>query len=43
MAGYEMARTIEPGRVQIGTDKLALPVVRIDYGMGLDTLINLIG
>ena len=38
-----MARTIEPGRVQIGTDKLALPVVRIDYGMGLDTLINLIG
>ena len=43
MAGYEMARTIEPGRVQIGTDKLALPVVRIDYGMGLDALINQIG
>lgn len=43
MAGYEMARTIEPGRVQIGTDKLALPVVRIDYGMGLDALVNQIG
>lgn len=43
MAGYEMARTIEPGRVQIGTDKLTLPVVRIDYGMGLDALVNLIG
>lgn len=42
-AGYEMARTIEPGKVTIGTDKLALPVVRIDYGMGLDALINRIG
>lgn len=42
-AGYEMARTIEPGYVQIGTDKLALPVVRIDYGMGLDELIARIG
>lgn len=43
MAGYEMARTIEPGYVEIGTDKLALPVVRIDYGMGLDSLIKRIG
>lgn len=43
MAGYEMARTIEPGYVTIGTDKLALPVVRIDYGMGLDALIKKIG
>ena len=42
-AGYEMARTIEPGYVVIGTDKLALPVVRIDYGMGLDALIKRIG
>jgi len=42
-AGYEMARTIEPGYVHIGTDKLALPVVRIDYGMGLDSLILRIG
>nr|WP_201470262.1 polysaccharide deacetylase family protein [Microbacterium hydrocarbonoxydans] len=42
-AGFEMARTIEPGLVSIGTDKLALPVVRIDYGMGLDALIARIG
>lgn len=42
-AGYEMARTIEPGFVTIGTDKLALPVVRIDYGMGLDALVSRIG
>ena len=43
LAGYEMARTIEPGVVRIGTDKLALPVVRIDYGMGLDALVSRIG
>ncbi len=42
-AGFEMGRTIEPGTVEIGTDKLALPVVRIDYGMGLDALIARIG
>ena len=42
-AGYEMARSIEPGYVGIGADKLALPVVRIDYGMGLDALITRIG
>lgn len=42
-AGFEMARTIEPGYVRIGTDKLALPVVRIDYGMGLDALVSRIG
>ncbi|MCC2033033.1 xylanase [Microbacterium allomyrinae] len=42
-AGWDMARTIEPGYVAIGTDKLALPTVRINYGMGLDALINLIG
>lgn len=42
-AGYEMARTIEPGTVVIGTDKYALPVVRIDYGMGLDALVGRIG
>lgn len=42
-AGFEMARTIEPGYVSIGTDKLALPVVRINYGMGLDAVVNLIG
>ena len=42
-AGYEMARTIEPGYVTIGTDKLALPTIRINYGMGLNALIGLIG
>ena len=42
-AGWEMARTIEPGYVTIGTDKLALPTVRINYGMDLDDVINLIG
>lgn len=42
-AGFEMARTIEPGLVTIGTDKLALPVVRIDYGMTVDSLIKRIG
>ena len=42
-AGFEMARTIEPGFVTIGTDKLALPTVRINYGMGLDALVGLIG
>ncbi|WP_239066269.1 polysaccharide deacetylase family protein [Microbacterium hibisci] len=42
-AGWEMARTIEPGYVTIGADKLALPTIRINYGMGLDALINLIG
>ena len=28
---------------RIGTDKLAMPTVRIDYGMGLDELVRLIG
>jgi len=42
-AGFEMARTIEPGYVTIGTDKLAMPTIRINYGMGLDTLVGLIG
>ena len=42
-AGFEMARTIEQGYVRIGTDKLALPTIRINYGMGLDALVGLIG
>ena len=42
-AGWEMARTIEPGYVTIGTDKLALPTVRINYGMGLEAVTKLIG
>ncbi len=42
-AGFEMARTIEPGYVTIGTDKLALPVQRINYGMGANALKSMIG
>lgn len=42
-AGFTMARTIEPGYVVPGTDKLALPVVRIDYGTTVDDLIRRIG
>ncbi len=42
-AGFELARTIEQGYVTIGTDKLALPCIRINYGMGLDALTGLIG
>ena len=43
LAGFEMARTIEPGYVTVGTDKLALPTVRIDYGMGVEELEAKIG
>lgn len=42
-AGFELARTIEQGYVTIGTDKLAMPTIRINYGMGLDALVGLIG
>lgn len=43
LAGFEMARTIEPGYVTIGTDKLALPVQRVNYGMNVDDVARLIG
>ncbi len=43
LAGFELARTIEQGYVSIGTDKLALPCIRINYGMGLADLTALIG
>lgn len=42
-AGYALGRTIEQGYVRIGTDRYALPVIRINYGMGLDDLIWHIG
>lgn len=42
-AGFELGRTIEPGYVRIGTDKLALPVVRMNYGMKVDDLKEYIG
>ncbi|WP_159501652.1 polysaccharide deacetylase family protein [Microbacterium sp. 18062] len=42
-AGFELARTIEPGYVHAGADKLALPTIRINYGMGLDAFQGLVG
>ncbi len=42
-AGFEMARTTEPGYVRAGADKLALPCQRINYGMGLKAFINIVG
>ncbi len=42
-AGYAMGRTIEPGYVVPGTDKYALPVVRINYGSSLDWFIRNVG
>jgi hypothetical protein len=42
-AGYEMAVTIEPGLVHAGADKLALPRMRIDYGMGLEAFVESLG
>lgn len=43
MAGFDLARTIEQGYVRAGTDKLALPCIRINYGMTVDDLAALIG
>ncbi|MBP2435828.1 polysaccharide deacetylase family protein [Microbacterium amylolyticum] len=43
LAGFELGLTIEPGRVYAGADKLALPRVRIDYGMDVDALAALVG
>ncbi|MFT4137016.1 MAG: polysaccharide deacetylase family protein [Microbacterium sp.] len=42
-AGFDMARTIEQGYVSIGSDKLALPCIRINYGMTVQDLAALIG
>ena len=42
-AGFEMARTIEQGYVTVGSDKLALPCVRINFGMGVPDVKKLIG
>ncbi|MDL5352838.1 polysaccharide deacetylase family protein [Microbacterium sp. zg-YB36] len=41
-AGFDLARTIEQGYVRPGTDKLALPCIRINYGMTVDDLRQLI-
>ncbi|MGN8027820.1 polysaccharide deacetylase family protein [Microbacterium sp. 22242] len=42
-AGFLLARTIEYGYVQLGTPKLELPVIRINYGDTVDSLKNNIG
>jgi len=42
-AGFALGRTIEHGYVRIGTDKLALPVIRMNYGMTVDDLKDAIG
>lgn len=42
-AGYSMARTIEHGYVQVGTNKLQLPVIRMNYGDTVQKLQNDIG
>lgn len=42
-AGFLLARTIDFGYVSIGTNKLELPVIRINYGDTVDGLKNNIG
>ncbi|SDQ63343.1 polysaccharide deacetylase family protein [Microbacterium sp. cf332] len=42
-AGFAMGRTIEHGYVSIGTDKLALPVIRVNYGMTVNDIEKAIG
>ncbi len=42
-AGFTLARTIEWGYVRQGTDKLALPVIRINYGDTVERLKREIG
>lgn len=42
-AGFEMARTVDPGYVRVGTDKLALPTMRMNYGMDLTDFRNIVG
>lgn len=42
-AGFTFGRTIDWGYVSIGSDKLALPVIRVNYGTTLEDLIPDIG
>ncbi len=42
-AGYRMARTIEHGYVQVGTNRLQLPVIRMNYADTVAKLQNEIG
>ncbi|MCX6501439.1 MAG: polysaccharide deacetylase family protein [Microbacterium sp.] len=42
-AGFELARTIEQGYVRVGTDKLALPCIRVNYGTTLAQFVAAVG
>jgi peptidoglycan/xylan/chitin deacetylase (PgdA/CDA1 family) len=42
-AGFDMARTIENGYVRKGTDKLALPCIRIDFGESMAAFKKAVG
>ncbi|WP_448231831.1 polysaccharide deacetylase family protein [Microbacterium lacticum] len=42
-AGFDLARTIQQGYVTVGSDKLALPCVRVNFGMGVPDVKKLIG
>lgn len=42
-AGYELGRTVDQGYVKIGTDKLTLPCVRMNYGAKVPQLEAAIG
>lgn len=41
--GWKLARTTQPGYVTIGTEKLELPIVPVDYGMSVENLAVAIG
>lgn len=42
-AGFQLARTIEQGYVEIGADKLTLPCIRVNFGMGVADVKGQIG
>ncbi|MCK9916484.1 MULTISPECIES: polysaccharide deacetylase family protein [Microbacterium] len=42
-AGFILARTTKAGRVRVGTPKLELPCVRIDYGMSMAAFARAVG
>lgn len=43
LAGFDLGRTTEHGYVSADTPKYALPVIRMNYGMGVDVLSAAIG
>ena len=42
-AGFDLARTIQQGYVTVGSDKLALPCIRVNFGMCVPEVKKLIG